>query len=119
MSNKVEKAVRNACIAHAKRAGFAMSTDDLDDFYGKVVTAGLYKRMHFGHGAANGWPDDLFLFRNGHPWWVEFKGEGKEPAAMQAHTHGNIRTMCGDVSCIDTFEEFRLEFDARLGVHGA
>jgi hypothetical protein len=117
MSNKVEKAVRNPSLAHAKRAGFKLSTDELDDFCGETGNAGIYKRMHFGHGAATGWPDDLFMFRDGHHWWVEFKGEGKEPRPLQEHVHDNIVLMRGDVSVIDNFELFKAEFDKRLGAH--
>lgn len=118
MSNKLEKKVRDPSLSYAKRAGFATSVEDIDNFFGETGHAGVHKRMHFGHGAARAWPDDLFLFRDGHHWWVEFKGEGKEPTPLQVHVHGNMQVMRADVSCIDTLEDFQVEFDKRLGAHG-
>lgn len=102
MSNKLEKAVRDPCVAMAKR-----------------THASLHKRMHFGHGSANGWPDDLFVFADGHHWWVEFKGEGKEAAPLQLHTHANMRDYKVDVSVIDSVLDFGVEFQRRLAEHVA
>lgn len=114
-----EAAVRNPCLAMAKRAGFVEAHDDLNNFFGETGHAGVHKRMHFGHGAANGWPDDLFLFRDGHHWWVEFKGEDGEATAIQKHTHGNIGLVWGDVSVINSVLDFGIEFAKRLATHAA
>lgn len=99
MSNKLEKQVRDPCIRTAKRVGV------------------LHKRMHFGHGAANGWPDDLFLFRNGHHWWVEFKAEGKEATPLQDERHRNMRAVMMDVSVIDDQIVFERELFGRMSEH--
>lgn len=72
-----------------------------------------HKRMHFGYGAAGGWPDDLFLFPDGHHWWVEFKRPGGKPTGLQERVHSDIREFMGDVSVIDTPEQFEEEFHKR------
>lgn len=82
-------------------------------YAGKV----MHKRMHFGHGAANGWPDDLFVFHNGHHWWVEFKAPGKGPTKLQENTHNEIKAMHGDVSVIDNYAEFAHALRLRTQIH--
>lgn len=119
MSNRTEKAVRNPCLAMAKRAGFVEAGDELDNYCGETANAGVHKRMHFGHGAAAGWPDDLFLFRDGHHWWVEFKGEDGEATPLQIFTHDNIKLLHGDVTVIDSILDFGIEFAKRLALHAA
>ena len=101
MSNKLEKQVRDPAVAHAKR-------------HLRVI----HKRMHFGYGAASGWPDDLFVFADGHHWWVEFKREGGTPSSLQEHAHAALREFHGDVSVIDSAAQFRTEFALRLAAHG-
>jgi hypothetical protein len=76
-----------------------------------------HKRMHFGYGAAGGWPDDLFLFPDGHHWWVEFKRPGGKATGLQARVHDDIREFNGDVSVIDGEEQFTLEFHQRAAEH--
>lgn len=100
MSNKLEAAVRDPSVRDAKRAGVK------------------HKRMHFGHGAANGWPDDLFMFRDGHHWWVEFKKPDGTATPKQGYEHSEIRIYGGDVSVIDTHETFGIELAARVKWHG-
>lgn len=99
MSNKLEKNVRDPSIKYSK------------------AHDALHKRMHFGHGTSNGWPDDLFLFADGHHWWVEFKAPGKTASPLQSERHMNMRAYNVDVSTIDDENVFRLEFDKRLGAH--
>ena len=113
MSNKLEKAVRNPSLAYAKRKGFKLSTAplrelDLNDF------VGVHKRMHFGNGAAGGWPDDLFVFSGGHNWWVEFKGEEGAASALQKLVHDNLDLLDADVTICSSVEEFKAELDERL-----
>lgn len=50
-----EQALRKACIRLAERNGW------------------LHIRLHFGPGAAAGWPDDLFVSPRGEVVFVEFK----------------------------------------------
>lgn len=101
MSNKLEAQVRDPALRLVKR--FPVSA--------------AHKRMHFGHGTANGWPDDLILFQDGHHWWIEFKGEGKEPTPKQEEVHRQMRALHADVSVIDNFELFQQEFHDRMADH--
>lgn len=113
MSNKLEKAVRDPSLSYARSMGIV----EADKFV--PGNRGLHKRMHFGHGAAAGWPDDLIVFGDGHHWWPEFKKNGGEASPLQQHIHKNIRALRGDVSVIDTFEQFKEELNARLMAHAA
>lgn len=101
MSNKLEAAVRDPSVRDAKRAGVK------------------HKRMHFGHGAANSWPDDLFLFADGHHWWVEFKKPDGEATPKQDHEHKEIRAYGGDVSVVDTRLMFGILLAVRVECHGS
>lgn len=74
----------------------------------------FHKRMHFGYGAAGGWPDDLFVMAYAHHWWVEFKRPGGTASELQLKTHAIMRDQGMDVSVIDTFEQFDIEFNKRL-----
>jgi hypothetical protein len=56
MAKQTEQQVRRKCILYAKERGW------------------VHIRLHFGPGAARGWPDDLFLGFNRKPVFVEFKG---------------------------------------------
>lgn len=94
--SKLEKDVRDPCVRAAKA-------------YGDVK----HKRMHFGHGTANGWPDDLFIFSNGHHWWVEFKRPEGEATPLQAERHKEMRAYKADVSVIDDEDLFLLELAKR------
>lgn len=100
MSNKLEAQVRDPSLRHTAA--------------NKLVT---HKRMHFGHGTANGWPDDLFLFNDGHHWWVEFKATGKTATPKQAEVHKQMRYHKADVSVIDNFADFMRELSAREREH--
>lgn len=97
MSKTPEASVRDPSIKLAKRRGV------------------YHKRMHFGKGAAAGWPDDLFLFRDGRHWWVEFKKPGGEATPLQAERHREMRERGVDVSVIDDESTFRQELMLRLG----
>ena len=101
MANKLEKSVRDPSVRDAKRHGV------------------VYKRMHFGHGAETGWPDDLFVFLDGHHWWVEFKAPGKPPEPKQEHVHEEMRKTSMDVSVIDGYNEFCEAFVLRVQAHGS
>lgn len=84
---KTEKQVRDACLRLAEKRGV------------------LHKRMHFGRGAAAGWPDDLFL-DNGRSLWVEFKGTGKQATPLQQEVHKQMRGRGAMVYVIDNLDDF-------------
>lgn len=94
--NVLEKDVRDTCIALAKRLSI------------------FHKRMHFGPGAARGWPDDLFILPNGHHWWVEFKRPGGKATELQERMHNQMRMYGADVSVIDHGLTFDTALRARL-----
>ena len=96
----LEKDVRDPSLKHAKK-------------YGDV----LHKRMAFMKGTANGWPDDLFIFKDGHHWWVEFKRPDGEPTALQDDRHAQMSEFGVDVSVIDDLGDFYMGFDARRQLH--
>ena len=97
---RLEKDVRNPSIKLAKAADV------------------LHKRMHFGYGAAGGWPDDLFLFKNGHHWWVEFKRPGGEATELQKEVHRQMQARGVDISVIDSYENFVVELALRRHSNG-
>ena len=92
----VEKDVRDPSVKYAKSFGDVM-----------------HWRMHFGHGVSRGWPDDLFVFKDGHHWWVEFKRPGGEATPLQIETHKKLGGFMADVSVIDDEEDFKVLFDRR------
>ena len=69
---KLERDVRDPCVAWAKDHGWR------------------HKRMHFGRGAARGWPDDYF-YKDGVSVWVEFKRPGKALEPLQRLRHRDMR----------------------------
>lgn len=96
--SKIEKQVRDGCLSRAKKAGV------------------LHKRMHFGHGAAVGWPDDLFVFVDGSHWWVEFKGEEGKVSPLQQHTHDFMIQYKMYVSVIRDVAAFEQELNNRMEI---
>lgn len=96
VSKTPEAKVRDPCLLAAKRAGV------------------LHKRMHFGRGAAAGWPDDLFVFEGGRHLWVEFKRPGGSAAPLQEEVHRVLRGFGGDVIVIDDVAVFGIELAKRL-----
>lgn len=71
-------------------------------------TLGLERvRMHFGPGAAVGWPDDWFLVPGGRPLIVEFKRPGGETSAMQDHRIETLEKLGYDVHVIDNKDAAR------------
>lgn len=88
-SAKTEKEVRDACLRLAKKRGV------------------LHKRMHFGRGAAAGWPDDLFINLGRHVW-VEFKREGGAATPLQLEVHGQMRRHGALVYVVDSVDEFAI-----------
>ena len=105
MSKTPEAKVRDKCLEYAEH---------------KRLQTGLvfHKRMHFGHGAANGWPDDLFVVCNcAHHWWVEFKREGGEATPLQAERHREMRLNGIDVCVINSLDGFKRKLHYLLGAH--
>ena len=101
MSKPLEKDVRDPCLKFAKK-------------FPDV----LHKRMHFGHGTANGWPDDLFIFANGRHWWVEFKRPEGEATPLQDETHKKMKAYRADVIVINDEATFKALFQMRRdGAH--
>lgn len=92
----LEKDVRDASLAIAKKLRV------------------FHKRMHFGPGAARGWPDDLFMLPHGHHWWVEFKRPGGKATELQNRMHNQMRMYGADVSVIDNAFDFDIELRKRL-----
>lgn len=92
----LEKDVRDASVRYAKRKGV------------------YHKRMHFGQGAARGWPDDLFVVGGRH-LWVEFKRPGGKATPLQDKTHADMRAAGCVVHVVDDSEWFKrllsYEFD--------
>ena len=86
--SKLEKQVRDSCLSRAKKSGVQ------------------HKRMHFGHGAAAGWPDDFFYFGLRDAVWVEFKAEGKEASPLQREVHGHMRDHGQHVYVVDSVAQF-------------
>jgi hypothetical protein len=93
----VEAKIRDASISLAKSLG------------------AKHKRMHFGHGAAAGWPDDLFLFMGGRSAWIEFKAPGKKATPLQAHVHEGMREYGQHVFVCDSIDSAREAFAQVLG----
>lgn len=61
---KLERDVRDPCVKWAKDHGW------------------LHIRLHFGRGAARGWPDDIFVKRS-RVVFVEFKRPNERPTKIQ------------------------------------
>jgi hypothetical protein len=93
---KTEKQVRDACLRIAKKRGV------------------FHKRMHFGRGAARGWPDDLFLHKGRH-LWIEFKRPNGLATELQLATHDEMRRQGASVYVVDGVDSFCVA----LGVLGA
>ena len=96
MGEITEKQVRDGCLSRAKKLGL------------------LHKRMHFGHGAAAGWPDDLFVTWEGAHIWVEFKRPGGEASPLQKHVHEQMRERGCIVAVVDSGEKFTAVLDKIL-----
>lgn len=99
-----EDDVRSAAVRFAKELG------------------GYHKRMHFGPGAATGWPDDLFLFkadkihrdvvykegRDAEHCWIEFKRPGKAATPRQLLIHAEMREYGQHVYVCDNVDLARI-----------
>lgn len=99
-----EDDVRKAAVRFAKELG------------------GYHKRMHFGAGAATGWPDDLFLFtpKKFHDdagyylhtispcCWIEFKRPGKAATPRQLLIHAEMREYGQHVYVCDNIDSARI-----------
>lgn len=66
------------------------------------------KMNTFGH---TNLPDRLFLIHGGRPLWIEFKKQGKEPTAIQAHTMQELDRWGYDVEVCDNREMGRAIID--------
>lgn len=84
----LEKDVRDPSVRYAKHKGV------------------FHKRMHFGQGAARGWPDDLFI-DNGKHVWIEFKRPGGVATELQLKIHAEMRLAGCTVYVVDTAEWFK------------
>lgn len=71
---KLERDVRDPCVKWAKDHGW------------------LHIRLHFGRGAARGWPDDVFI-KKGRVSFVEFKRPSGCPTALQQM---RIKALCDE-----------------------
>lgn len=83
-----EQRLRTRCIAFAKACGWT------------------HIRLHFGRGAAKGWPDDLFLKRPGRLVFVEFKAPGKEAKPIQHYRIGALQSMAFHAFLCDDYHYF-------------
>lgn len=52
-----------------------------------------------------GWPDHIFVGRNGKLMWIEFKKPGEQPTVLQIHIHKLLRSLGQVVEVHDTKEE--------------
>ncbi len=84
----LEADVRDPSVRYAKRKGV------------------LHKRMHFGYGAARGWPDDFFA-DNGRSLWIEFKRPGATATELQLKIHAEMRAAGLTVYVVDDPEWFK------------
>ena len=87
LKKTTEKEVRDACIKWAKSKGW------------------LHIRLHFGKGAARGWPDDVFI-RDGRHVWVEFKRPGAKPTKLQELRHVALYNAGAEVYVVDSLSDF-------------
>jgi len=66
----------------------------------------LHKRLHFGKGAATGWPDDVFIFHNGTTLWVEFKSATGKTSKRQDLVIDKLRQRNCHVAVINDPADF-------------
>lgn len=88
MANKAEQALRRRCLRVAKRNGWT------------------HIRLHFGAGAAVGWPDDVFMRKWRRIVFVEFKAPGQYASPMQLHRQAMLEDMGFDSILVDDTQEF-------------
>lgn len=64
-----------------------------------------------------GWPDRLFLFKQGRMVFVEFKRVGEKPRKIQEYIHGKLRERGFNVEVVDNYADGRRIVD-RLTQNG-
>jgi hypothetical protein len=61
-----------------------------------------------------GWPDHLFINRNGYHLWIEFKKPKKKPSKLQEHRIKQLDDQGADASWTDNFAEAKRILDAEV-----
>lgn len=84
-----EQRLRTRCIKYAKAHGWT------------------HIRLHFGAGAARGWPDDVFLKHCRQAVFVEFKAPAKGLSEIQLDRVLTLRDLGFRVGRCASFDVFR------------
>lgn len=61
-----------------------------------------------------GWPDHVFINRNGHHVWIEFKKLGKKPSKLQYHRLKQLTEQGADATWADKLAEAKSILDAEV-----
>lgn len=88
-----EQELRLKCIKYAKSKGWT------------------HLRLHFGPGAAKGWPDDIFLYPGARMIWAEFKAPDGVVSDIQKERIKTLKSLGCIAAACRNYEKFANAID--------